>query len=247
MEGLLFYFAIFVIGLLGSLIGTIASGSGLVVLPALLLMGIEPHVALASMGIGIIGLTLGPLYNYARAKKIIWNIAPILTVLCLIGSFIGARILIEVDGAILKKIVGVILLLLIPVLFLGKNTGLVRKEVTQLRRKISYILFFFVSIWFGFFSPGSGSIAMLVMVKGHGLTILEAKGTLKIPGLVSTLSCLVIFAMAGIVDYRIGALLAVSTFIGSWIGSHIAIKKGDAWVRPLIVLVMIISGLKMLF
>jgi len=47
-----------------------------------------------------------------------------LTVLGIFGSIIGANILIRVDEGILSKIIGFVLLFLLPTLFLKKVSGL---------------------------------------------------------------------------------------------------------------------------
>ena len=42
-------------------------------------------------------------------------------------------------------------------------------------------------------------------------------------------------------------MLIIGTLLGSHIGSHVAIKKGDAWIKPLMIIVIVIVSIKMIF
>jgi len=77
--------------------------------------------------------------------------------------------------------------------------------------------------------------------------MLEVLATNIIPWLALTISSLVIFALNGIIDYKIGIVLLIGMTVGGYIGAHVAIKKGDLWVKRLFVFLVIISGIKLLF
>ena len=247
MDPIIFYLLIFFIGLLGSFIGSISAGAGIVVFSGLVLLGVPPHIAIATDTFGSIGFNLGSFYNYLKHKKIIWNLVLPLTVLGIFGSIIGANILIRVDEGILSKIIGFVLLLLLPTLFLKKGVGVVQVAISKTRRMITHFWYFLVETWAAFFPPGSGFFVIFVMTKGYGLTILQTKGTRRIPGLIAVITSTIIFFIAGLIDFKIGFVLLAGTLLGGYIGSHVAIKKGDSWIKPLLVLVIIILSVKMIF
>lgn len=247
MSEILFYLIILLIGMLGSFIGTVAAGAALISVPGLLLLGIPPHVALASSKLGGLGFRLGSLYNYSKHNKIVWDLLVPLSILGILGSVIGANILVEVNEEILSKLIGVILLILLPLIFFNKKLGIVQKQITKTKRYIAHFWYFILKIWMGFFPPGSGFMSLYLMTKGYGLTILQSKGTTRIPSLISDFSAVIVFALASLIDYKIGMALIVGEFIGSWIGSHVAIKKGDEWIKPLMGVIIIIVSVKMIF
>ena len=79
-----------------------------------------------------------------------------------------------------------------------------------------------------------------------GFTMIEILATGIIPWFVLSISSLVIFALNGIIDYEIGIILLIGMALGGYIGAHMALKKGDLWVKRLFVLFVIIFGMKLL-
>lgn len=247
MDSIIFYLLIFFIGLLGSFIGTISAGAGIVIFSGLTLLGIPPHVVIATETFGSIGFRLGSFYNYIKHKKVVWNLVVPLTILGIVGSVIGANILVRVNEGILSKIIGVVLLFLLPTLFLKRDVGVIRIAISKTRRMITHFWYFLVEVWSAFFPPGSGFLAIFVMTKGYGLTILQTKGTRRIPGLIGVISASIVFFVAGLINFKIGFVLIFGSLIGSHLGSHVAIKKGDDWVKSLMVLMIVIVSIKMIF
>ena len=247
MDPLTFYFLIFIIGFLGSFIGTISAGAGIIVFSGLTLLGVPPHVAIATDTFGSIGFRLGSFYNYIKHNKVVWSLVLPLTIMSIVGALIGAQILVEVNEEFLSTLIGIVLLLLLPTIFLKKDVGVVHRVITKTRRRIMHIWYFLLEIWSAFFPPGSGFFVLFLMTKGYGLTILQVKGTRRIPALVAEISATIVFVIASLIDYKIGVTLLVSSLIGAHVGSHVAIKKGDAWIKPTMGIVIVIVSIKMIF
>ena len=247
MDIVIYYFLVLLIAFLWSFIGTISAWAWIVTFSWLTLLGIPPHIAIATDTFGSLGFRLGALYNYIKHKKIIWNLVFPLIILSSIGGFIGANILIQINEDFLSRFIGIILLILLPIQFLKKNFGVVQVTITKLRRRITHFIYFLIEIWSAFFPPGSGLFNIFVMTKGYGLTILQVKWTNRIPSLVNDITATIVFFMASLIDFYVGITLFIGSLIGSYVGSHIAIKKGDAWIKPMMVLVIIIVSIKMIF
>jgi hypothetical protein len=80
-----------------------------------------------------------------------------------------------------------------------------------------------------------------------GLTVIESKATKTIPWLILSISSIIIFATNGIINYKIGSVMLIGMAIGGYTGTHIAIKKGEIWVKRLFLIFVIVSVLKLLF
>lgn len=247
MEPTIFYFLVFCTGFLGSFIGTISAGASIVIFSGLTLLGIPPQIAIATDTFGSIGFKLGSFYNYSKHKKVVWNLVLPLTILAILGAIIGANILVHINEDIFSKIIGVVLLVLIPLLFLKRNVGIVQKVISKTRWRIMHFVYFLVEIWSSFFPPGSGFLNLFVMTKGYGLTILQTKGTGRIPGIFALISATIVFYIANLINFKVGFVLLIGTLLGSHIGSHVAIKKGDAWIKPIMIVVIVLVSIKMIF
>jgi len=193
MEPVLFLTLVFLIGVLGSFIGSVAAGAGLITVPGLLLLGVPPHISLGSAKFATLGFRIGSFINYFKYKKIIWELVIPWTIIGVVGATIGTLIVVQISQELLEGIVGIALILLLPFLFLKKGTGTVRKKISKRRTWFSHILFFFATVWSGFFSPGTGFFTTYLSVYGYRLTILQSKGTIRIPLAISSLSSLYIF------------------------------------------------------
>lgn len=119
---LLTVFLLVCIGLAaGTLSGMIGIGGGIVMVPMLVLLGFTQHQAQGtSLAALLPPVTFLAVVNYNRAGFIDWRYAIIISLVFIIGGFIGSKIAIYVDQKTLKKIFGFILLLIAGKLILGK-------------------------------------------------------------------------------------------------------------------------------
>src|SRR3989344_7897448 len=235
------------IGLVTGFFDSVIGAGGLISVPTLVFLGLPPQIAIATDRLGTIGQTFTALIKFWKAKKIVWRYVPILAVISLAGSLIGANILLNVDQKILESVVGVLILILLPLIFLKKDLGVKQAKPSRSKNIVGLLIYFAIMIFAGFFGQGTGPMIFYALTFFLGLTMIEVLGTGIIPWFVLSISSVIIFALNGIIDYKIGIVLFITMSIGSYIGAHVAIKKGDLWVKRLFVLFVIISGIKLLF
>ena len=97
--------------LLGGFIDAIAGGGGLITMPALLLTGVPPHLALGTNKISACAGTGVALGNFARSHLVLWRLALAGLAFSLLGAYAGSMLALYVNGEILGKI----LVALLPV------------------------------------------------------------------------------------------------------------------------------------
>jgi uncharacterized protein len=61
--------------------------------------------------------------------------------------------------------------------------------------------------------------------------LVNASAVAKVLNFVSTFASFIVFAFAGKVMFLVGIPLAIANMLGGYIGSHLAIKKGQKIVR----------------
>ncbi len=106
----------------GMLSGMIGIGGGVIIVPALVyFLGTSQHTAQGTtlamflIPIGILGVM-----NYYKAGHIDIRIALIIAITFVVGSFFGSRIAISLNQEMLKRIFGVLMLLLALKMIIGK-------------------------------------------------------------------------------------------------------------------------------
>ena len=93
---------------------------------------------------------------------------------------------------------------------------------------------FIIGFYDGFFGPGTGSLLILALHYVMKLNLTNASATSKIFNLASNIGAFVAFAIAGKMLFLIGIPMIVASVVGNFIGSHLAISKGDVFIRPVL-------------
>ena len=104
----------------------------------------------------------------------------------------------------LQKVIGVILLILLPITFLKKDVGVVRQTVNNIKKALGFLIYFVLTIFNGFLGVGIGGISYYNSLYSFGFTMIEANATNVIPWFLLSMLSLIIFARGGIVDWRNG-------------------------------------------
>jgi uncharacterized membrane protein YfcA len=212
-------------------IDSVAGGGGLIAIPAFLLTGVSPELALGTNKLAATLGTASSLLNYARSGLVYWRLALIGLPAALLGSAFGSRVILFFDSAIIGKLIVLLLPLAMAVTLIPKKD----KGVKELTPKLLYILTplvcLVVGFYDGFFGPGAGSFFILALHLAVGLGLLQASATSKIFNLATNLGSLAVFMAYGKVLYLIGLPLALANIAGNLLGSRLAIRIGPEFVR----------------
>ena len=213
-------------------IDSIAGGGGLLMVPALLMAGLPPQLAL---GTNKFSSTLGTsmaVANFIHRKKVVFKIVGIGLFFTLLGGFLGGKAILALDPSTVGKvIVGLLPVGIAAVLVPKKNS--VSKPPAQGRELwvIVPLICLILGFYDGFFGPGAGSFLALGFHFLLRLDLVQSTANAKVFNFLSNLSALTAFLMAGKVIFSIGLPMAVCAMGGNYIGSHLAIKKGDRFIR----------------
>lgn len=222
-------------------------GGGLVMTPLMLLLGFVPQTALASAKAAGIGVNLGALGKFAKEKDIInWRWAGFLSVLAVIASIIGTRIVFIFDAAVLEKLVGFITVGLVPVIFFSRKIGLENTEVSRQRQIAGIVLYFLIMTVQAGLGSGIGTLLMFVLMGMMGFDALRANATKRVAGLALVAVSFIIFAFSGYMDWLLATCLGVGMLFGGYVGAHLAVKHGNLLVKRALLAVSLIMGLTIL-
>ena len=105
---------------------------------------------------------------------------------------------------------------------------------------------FSVGFYDGFFGPGTGTFFTMgyVALLGYGLP--KATGNTKLLNFTSNIASLLFFALSGHIVWLVGLVMGVGQMIGSYLGSHMAVKHGTRLIRPVLVTVSLLVSVKLL-
>ncbi|HTN53685.1 MAG TPA: TSUP family transporter [Anaeromyxobacter sp.] len=225
------------VALAAGLVDAIAGGGGLLTVPALLWAGLPPHLALGTnKGQAIFG-TLAALTRFSRGGLVDARRARVTFPLGMAGSLLGARLVLEVAPAALRPIV--LGLLGFAALFAGlRRPGPVRLEDRPARHGallVAGAIAFAIGAYDGFFGPGTGTFLIVAFAALLGDSLAHASAGAKVVNFASNLAAVSLFAVRGVVLWRIALPMAAAQLVGGWLGAHLAVRRGDALVRRVVV------------
>ena len=234
---------------LAGFIDSIAGGGGLISLPAFLIAGVPPHMAL---GTNKLSSTLGTTVSTIRYGKngfIRGKIAIAASVAALIGSPIGANLSLLISETVIKNMMIVVLPVVAFYVLRNKNMGEGAGVDTLPENRVLVIAIlaaFVVGMYDGFYGPGTGTFLILILTGVAKMNIKKASGLTKVINLSSNVAALVTFVMNGKVLYPLGFAAAAFCIMGHDIGSGMVVSNGRKIVRPVVLVVLAILFVKII-
>ncbi len=241
------YLLIFLIGLLASFFGSFMSGTtSLMAFTGLYALGLPSQLVLSTFRIGVFGFEAGGIWQYQRARKIDWSVFWPLVTMNVLGALVGAFIVVSINELLIEKVIGVAILIFIPLLILNPKLGLEKRVVSRVRRWVGHIAKFFMAIWGASFSIGIGYLHVINNMYFYGHTLLEAKASGKLPAVISDVFVLSVFYFLGVINWGFGLSLLLGMLLGAVLGTRIAIKLGDTWLRYILLGTIALFSLKLI-
>jgi len=228
---------LFLAGLAGGFVDSIAGGGGLISVPALIAVGMNPVAALATNKAQAMFGSFTATVTYARKGHVKigdmkWAIA-----FTFVGSMIGTLLVQYLASDMMTQIIPFLLIAAAIYFLFGPKIGEVDRH--HYLEQIPFYLIFGLSIGFydGFFGPGTGSFWTLAFVSILGFNMLKATAHTKVVNFTSNFASFLFFAIAGHVLWLPAAVMALGQLLGARIGANTAIKHGTSVIKPLLVVV----------
>ncbi len=229
----------FVAGFIDAVVG----GGGLLTIPTLLVS--LPNQPLPTLfGTNKIAAISGgtvAAYQYSKKVKFDFRLLSTIIVFASAASFVGAKTVSYLDSGVLKPLILVILVLIACYTFLKKDLGSLVTKEHSITQKIFFgsIIGIFVGFYDGFFGPGTGSFFVLGFVVILGFDFLSASAYSKIINCCTNFSALIVFIKQGNYILELALIMAIFNILGNFIGSKIALKKGNEFVRKIFLIILV--------
>lgn len=239
------FLIICLVGLFAGFINVIVGSGSSVTVPFLVFLGIPPHVAVGTNRFAMLFNNFTGAVEYHRKKYLHVNFAIIMGVCAMAGAVLGAWLVLKTTPAVLKQVIGAVLIFeIIVLLFNNKKMGLVRRaEEWSKNNYIGAGIFGFVAgIYGGFLGMAITSILMFFLVLLFRCSFLESASIAKVGAFCISLAASVVFILSGNVAYPVALTLIASYVIGAYVGVNSAIKLGDARVRYFFLGVLAVSA-----
>lgn len=224
-----------------------AGGGSMLVVPFLIFIGLPANVANATNRVAILLQSIVSTATFKQKKILDFRTDYKLLVPTTLGSIAGAFAAVDINAAILEKIIGGLLIILFFMLLLDPNTW-VKANADKAKAKnpvVRFLIFFGIGFYGGFIQIGVGFFMLAGLVLGCGFDLLKANAVKVFLILFYTVIALAIFIRYDLVDWRTGLILSCGNMLGAWIGTRLSVKWGAKYIRYILLVALIAVALKL--
>jgi uncharacterized membrane protein YfcA len=221
-------------GFIAAFIDSVVGGGGLISMPALLLTGLPPGVALGTNKLAGTASSMTSTISFLRSghieKRLVFALFPI----SFAGSALGTYTVTLLPSAFLKPLVIVLLIVVTIYTIFKKSWGkdAVYQGLTKGKRILVGVAAFVIGFYDGFFGPGTGSFLLFAFLL-LGFDFVRSAGNARLLNFASNIASLLTFLYFGMVHFAYGIPMALAMIAGAWTGSRFAIQRGVTFVKPL--------------
>ncbi|GAB1543182.1 sulfite exporter TauE/SafE family protein [Scytonema sp. NUACC21] len=219
--------------LITSIISVIAGSTSLITVPLMFEFGVEPRTAIATNMMALTFMSIGGTLPFVGKKVINTRRLPLLIVLTIAGSILGALLVFIIPSQSMPFIISISAIAAAVFSVINRNTGVILLDnipstITEIG---GYLATFILGIYGGFFSGGYVTLLTATYIMLFRMTFVEAIATTKLINVFSSLIATLIFMKQGIIDYQLGVILSLAMFIGGVIGGRMTLKLSNAWLQ----------------
>jgi uncharacterized membrane protein YfcA len=225
-------------------------GAGLIQFPVLLFLGLPFSVALATHKVASVALGIGATVRYLKEDIVQKQFALFMLIVGVPAVILGSFIAIELPDTLAKKVLGLLTMSL--GLYSIFQTQLGQQHTPKNQDKRGLIIggawLFFIGFLNGSIASGTGLFATILLVRWFGFDYKRAVAyTLIIVGLFWNGVGGVTLALISEVKWAWIPMLLIGSFVGGYLGAHLAVLKGNLWIKRGYEIVTILVGLNLLF
>ncbi|CAM2973276.1 sulfite exporter TauE/SafE family protein [Vibrio rarus] len=239
-----------VVAFIAGFIDAVAGGGGMLTVPALLSIGLPPHMALGTNKLAASFASSTAAFTYYKKKLFkpkLWLPNFIAT---LIGATCGTLFVDSISTDWLEKALPLVILAAALYTIIHKtpdaNKNIMPKPGTK-HSATQVAQGFSLGFYDGVAGPGTGAFWTVSSMALYRLNILLASGLAKAMNFTSNFTSLITFALLGHIDWVLGLTMGFCLMLGAYFGAHSAIRFGATFIRPVFVTVVTILAVKLAY
>jgi len=243
-------FVLFVISLLANVFSAFSGGgAGLIQLPALIFLGLPFSLALATHKVASVALGVGATLRHIRERNLAPGFAAFILLTGVPGVVLGARLIVQVPDRAAQLALGLLTMALGIYSWcrptLGQHALVRHRDRTGM--VIGGIVLFVIGILNGSLTSGTGLFVTLWLISWYGLDYKQAVAyTLVLVGLAWNGSGAITLGLLGNIQWGWLPALLLGSLLGGYIGAHLAITRGNAWIKRGFEVITLLVGLKLI-
>ena len=226
------YPAFFILGLVVSLINSIAGGGSTLSLPIMIFLGMPATVANGTNRIGLIIGNFSSAFNLMKHGYLNKKIFMQLLIPTIVGTAIGGCVLVHIGDKAFQAILACVICLVVVMSNLRKD--ILGKPPAAPPKKLTWkgaVGFACISVYGCIVQVGVGFVQIFGLTRYTGLEPIRVNALKNALTNVFLLISTTILGIAGKIDWPIAIVMAVGAGLGGYCGSFLQRKKGNRFIQ----------------
>lgn len=235
------------VGILAGFLNVLAGGGSLLTLPLLIFLGLPSAVANGTNRIAIFCQSIFAISGFRQQGVFPLKLALLCSAPALLGSFVGANLAVSMDDALFRRVLAIIMVgvLIFTLVDPMRRCQVEFQQLSPWRLLLLMGSFFVIGVYGGFVQAGVGFLIISGLLI-HGLDLVRINAVKVFVIFAFTLVALSVFIVHQQVDYVLGLALAAGNSLGGYVATHVAVKKGHAWIKKVVTFTVLAFALKLL-
>jgi len=233
---------LFLAGLVGGMLNSIAGGGTFITFPALLLVGVPPVSANATNTFASCSGYLSGAYAFRKELGLHKGELPKFVLVGLFGGIVGAWLLLQTPEALFREAIPWLLLLAAFLFVFGeKLNNLSRRLATRHRhatsigRLLLLLILTGVCIYGGFFNAGLGIIVLSYLALAGYTNINTMNGLKLLTSSCVSLIAIGLFIYEGVIAWNEGVIVLLGALVGGYVAARVSLQIPQQYVRGFVV------------
>jgi uncharacterized membrane protein YfcA len=232
-------------GAAAGFINALAGGGSAITIPILTEM-VGINTANGTNRIAIFLANLTAIAGYQKGEAVPWRRLSVLLIPTVIGAAAGAWLSTVTPPDVLRMVFAGVLLLVAASVVLRPSRWLNEREAV-LHEPWRSLVFFGIGFYGGFVQAGVGFLLLTGLVLGAGMNLVNGNAAKVVLIAAYSPIAILLFARASQIDIAVGVVLAAGQMSGAWAGSRLAVLKGAAWIRWILVAAAVVAAARLAF
>lgn len=242
------YVIVFLAGIAAGFMNVIAGGGSLLSMSALIFLGLPPTIANGTNRIAVFSQNIVSVATFRKKGHFEPWLAIKVGISAVAGSIIGSQFAARLPEKDFTKILPLIMLFVAVLVLIKPKTKIKRKhEGLQKNKTAGLILcFFFIGIYGGFIQIGTGIIIIAAFSLFTGMSLVRINSLKVFIIAMYLIPSIWVFASHGKIDWITAIILAAGNSLGGWTGTQFTVRKGDKWIRAVLLIAVVAIIVKLL-
>jgi len=248
--GLIEYVIALIGGFFAGIVNSLAGNGSAITLTILTeVLDLPGNIANGTNRLGVFSAAVGAYLGFRKNKRIEYSQSKLILITILFGALCGVIVAaFYTSNNAFMEVFKYMMLLMLPILLLRPKRWLHNeKQTTRIPILLRVFLYLILGFYAGFIQMGMGIFFLVIAVLLDGFDLFSANIIKNLAVLILTTIALMIFQYQGLVNWRLGGVLALGQVTGAFLAVNLAAKsaKANEWTYRLLIFIIIMANLKL--